>query len=132
MLEIVNIAQEANRRSMIENRRWDGALILGPAVLAPLKDVQISNSSFDALPESLFLQVDEDRHLVGVVGVQNVVFNDCEFRNVGIVGTPASIAQFQQAFALAEGGTITAQGPHQGASLGGEGSSGGGPPATDS
>lgn len=106
MPEVVQIAQEANRRSLIENRRWDGALILGPAVLAPLGNVQISNSAFDALPEALFIEVPEDRPVVGVIGLQNVVFNDCEFRNVGIAGTAASIQTFRDGLASSGVGAL--------------------------
>lgn len=109
MPEVVQIAQEANRRSLIENRRWDGALILGPAVLAPLDNVQISNSAFDALPEALFIEVPEGSSVVGVIGIRNVIFNDCEFRSVGIAGTRASIENFRQGFGGSEGGTIATQ-----------------------
>jgi hypothetical protein len=96
MPEIVQIAQEANRRSMIENRRWVGALILGPAVLAPLDAVQITNSSFDAPPDAVFIAIEDNRPVVGVIGLRNVVFDDCQFQQVGIAGTPASIASFRQ------------------------------------
>jgi hypothetical protein len=95
MAEVVQIAQEANPRSLIENRHWDGALILGPAIVAPLNDVQITNSSFNAPPEALFVEVEEHRPIVGFVGLRNVSFNDCVFQNVGIAGTREAIETFR-------------------------------------
>lgn len=94
MARVVQIADEANRRSMIENARWEGAIIMGPAVLAPLEDVTITNSSFGAPPEALFIEIPENRVVIGIIGLKNVSFDDCEFRNVAIAGTPESIATF--------------------------------------
>lgn len=96
MAEIVEIAGEANRRSIIENAEWNGAIIVGPAVLAPLENVSFLNSTFDADADSLFIEVPEGRGIVGVIGLKNVTFNDCEFRNVGVAGTPASITKFRE------------------------------------
>ena len=81
---------------MIENRSWDGAIIVGPAVLAPLQDVSILNSSFDAPAEGIFIEVSGDRPIVGVIGLRNVTINDCQFQNIGIIGTAESIAQFRR------------------------------------
>jgi len=98
MAEVVRIANEADRHSLIENARWEGAIIMGPAVIAPLNDVTITNSNWGAPTEALFIEIDEDRPVVGLIGLKNVTFNDCEFRNIAIAGTPDSIADFKQGF----------------------------------
>ena len=99
MAQLVQIAQEANRRSMIEDQSWTGAIIVGPAILAPLERVEIRNSSFDGDPDALFIEIPEGRGVIGVIGLKNVEFDDCEFRNIGIAGTPESISRFRAGLA---------------------------------
>ncbi len=80
---------------MLEDRTWKGAVIVGPAVLAPLDHVTFANSSFDGDPESLFINLEDGRKYIGLIGLKNVTFDDCEFRNIGIAGTADSIEAFR-------------------------------------
>jgi hypothetical protein len=97
-MQVVKIADEVNIDSLVENRNFENALILGPAVLAPLERVTIAECNFDGTPEALFLEVAEGRSLVGVVGLKNVVFRRCAFRNVALIGTPQAVQEFQRGF----------------------------------
>ena len=75
------------------------AIIVGPAILAPLERVEIRNSSFEGDPDALFIEIPEGRGVIGVIGLKNVEFDDCEFRNIGIAGTPESISRFRAGLA---------------------------------
>ena len=92
---VVQIAQEADWQGLIENRRFEGALILGPAVLAPLDNVSFSNCVFDAPPEALFVEVNEGRPAVGMVVLRNLVFEKCRFQNVALAGTRETLRPLQ-------------------------------------
>jgi hypothetical protein len=95
---IVSLCEEANERSMIEHRVFNKALVLGPAIIAPLERVTLTNSSFAGSPEALFIEVAEDRPIIGAIGLRDVTFSECRFENVGIMGTRESIAQFREGF----------------------------------
>ena len=97
--EVIRIAElAAETNSLIERRTFERRIIVGPAVLAPLEGVTISNSSFDADPESLFIEIPDGRRVTGVIGLRHVTFERCEFRNIALAGTPESVAQFRQGF----------------------------------
>lgn len=97
-VDIIRIVDKAGVDSLIENARFENALIVGPAVLAPLDHVTIANCRFDGDPDTLLIEVDEGRRVVGVIGLRNVTFERCEFRNVGLIGTHQNVAQFRQGF----------------------------------
>lgn len=97
-MEVIRLIDRVNVNSMIEREDFRNALIVGPAVIAPLEAVRIQDCSFDGSPEALFIEVPENSVKVGVIGLQNVSFEHCEFRNISIIGTPASIARMQQGF----------------------------------
>lgn len=95
-MEVIRLIDRVSVRSLIENEDFENALIVGPAVIAPLERVTIADCSFDGDPTSLFIEVPENRFVLGVIGLRNVTFRKCEFRNVGIMGTALSVAQFRQ------------------------------------
>jgi hypothetical protein len=86
MKTVVKIADLVDSRSRIEDRKFEDAEILGPAVLAPLEGVHFLNSMFEGTFESVFREVPEGQMLLGVVGLQRVIFDRCKFTNIGIVG----------------------------------------------
>jgi hypothetical protein len=99
---VIKIADLADSRSLIEDRKFEGAEILGPAVLAPLEGVHIANSTFGGTFDSVFREVPEGQALTGVVGLRRVVFDGCRFINIGFVGTPEFILAAAGGFAPAD------------------------------
>jgi hypothetical protein len=91
----VYIAQEVDQSSIIEGRTFDQALIMGPAVLFPLGEVTFTDNLFDADPDALFIELPEGREVVGIIGLRDVTFSGCEFRNIALAGTPESVARFR-------------------------------------
>jgi hypothetical protein len=96
---VVQIATEADTNSMVENRDFKNAVIVGPAVLIPLKNVALRNSSFDGPEDAIFIELREDQTVVGFIGLQNVTFDACRFQNVALAGTAESIAKIRKGFA---------------------------------
>jgi hypothetical protein len=96
--EIVYIAQEAAGKHppLIEHREFKNALIEGPAVLAPLEQVDFVNNTFDGTIDSLFIEIPEGRNVQGVIGLRHVKFIGCEFRGIALAGTPETIAEFRE------------------------------------
>src|SRR5205809_814255 len=97
-MDVVRIADRAGINSIIENATFDDDLIVGPAVLAPLERVTIEGCQFDGTPDSIFIEVAEGRLVLGVIGMKNVTFRRCEFRNVSLLGTPQAVKQFRKGF----------------------------------
>lgn len=95
-MDIVRLVDRAGIDSLIDGQRFENALIVGPAVIAPLENVTVSNSSFDAPPEALFIEIAPGRRVVGVIGIRNTTFNRCEFRNVGIIAPPEAAALLRE------------------------------------
>ncbi len=98
--KIVNIANETDTRGWIEHREFERAIILGPAVIVPLENVSFVSNEFAADLETLFIELPEDRGVVGMIGLRDVTFRDCRFENIGIAGTPESIARMREGFML--------------------------------
>lgn len=93
---IVNLAsEEVDARGIIENRDYERALILGPAVFALLENVSFISGSFAGDPESMFIEVPQGRRVQGVVGLRNVRFHDCRFENIAIIGPPDMVAHIR-------------------------------------
>jgi hypothetical protein len=92
--ETVKIALEVNERSRIEGRRWDDAVILGPAVLALFDGVVLSDCDIEGPEEAVFIEVPLNKPMLGVIGIENVTFHRCRFENVGIVALAETITRF--------------------------------------
>jgi len=97
--EVVQIADLADERGMVRGRTFIDCFVLGPAVLAPLRHAHFVGSRFD-IPEgqidAMLWEVPESTIKVGIIGLTNVSFTGCEFRHIGIAGTPKTIAQWRQ------------------------------------
>jgi len=98
MKTVVKIADLADSRSLVEDRRFEDCEILGPAVLAPLEGVHFLSGSFDGPFEAVFREVPEGTPIRGVVGLRRVIFDRCTFTNIGIVGTHEFIALAHRGF----------------------------------
>ena len=81
--------------SVIRNREITDALIVGPGVVTILGNVKFDRSVFEGDPAVLFIEVPQTKRQIGVVGLENVKFTRCRFRNVAIIGTSRVIAELK-------------------------------------
>jgi hypothetical protein len=97
-MDVIRIIDKVGLNSAIENATFENALIVGPAVLAPITHTTIADCMFDGDPDSIFIEVPEGRRVTGIVGLINTTFRKCEFRNIAIMGTREAIAEFRKGF----------------------------------
>jgi hypothetical protein len=99
-VQVVRLVDEADMNSLIENKTYTNALIVGPAVMVLIENVALRDNTFAGDNEALFIELPEGRRVIGVIGLRNVTFERCEFRNVSIAGTPDNIAEFKKGFGV--------------------------------
>jgi hypothetical protein len=82
----------------IEGLRYINCRIIGPAVLAIPHDysVRIEGRTQSVEPIAAIFRVTEDP-FIGAVALKNVVFRDCQFRNVGFIGSERAIGALRRA-----------------------------------
>ncbi len=97
-MDVIRIVDKVGINSLIEDQKFENALIVGPAVLAPIDRATIEDCTFDGTPDSIFIEVPEGRRVLGVIGLKNTSFRRCEFRNIAIMGTPKAIRGFRKGF----------------------------------
>ena len=85
-------------KPIISNRTLEDCEIRGPVMIALLGGVTIGDSGFDGDINSLFVEVSENRHILGAIGLRNCVFRRCRFTQIGIIGTQEQIKQAKQGF----------------------------------
>jgi len=87
-MEVVRIADLADdSTSLISHRQFVDAEIRGPAVLALLNGVSMVNCGFDGSFDSIIIVVPDGSTKVGIIGLEQVSFLRCRFRNVALIGT---------------------------------------------
>lgn len=70
---------------LISDARFDHCELIGPAVLALLDEVTMTDPKFDAPgPEALFWPVEKGRIVMGAVGLLRVEFVACTFTRIGL------------------------------------------------
>jgi hypothetical protein len=97
-METVLLAREADERSMIEDREFTNALILGPAVVSFVEDVSFVNNAIRVDPDAFFLEISAGRNVSGIIGLRRVTIKDCVIQNVSIAGPPHTIAELRERF----------------------------------
>lgn len=98
-MEVVRIAQLADdSTSTISHRQFEDVEIRGPAVLAPLMGVAFIDSVFEGSFDTMVIVVDDGAVKQGIIGLQQVSFRRCRFRNVALIGTSEFAQQFGQHF----------------------------------
>lgn len=90
-MEVVRLVDRVGVDSVIRDTTFQDALIVGPAVIALLERVTMENCSFDGDPDSLFIEIEPNRGVIGVVGLVNTTFRGCRLQNIGIIGTRDAI-----------------------------------------
>jgi hypothetical protein len=94
--KIVTLVDEATANAWVENKRFERAIILGPAVIAPAENVSFVRTTLSGIPESIFIEIPEGKPLQGVIGLRNVAFVDCRFQDIAIIGPAEAIKQFRE------------------------------------
>lgn len=91
-MQIVRLVDRVGADSLISNALFEDSIIVGPAVVTFMDTVSLDDCRFDAPPEVLFIDIGaEPRAVVGIIGIRQTTFRNCEFRNVGIIGPTAVI-----------------------------------------
>jgi hypothetical protein len=96
---VADLQLEAGR---IRNKTFERCVINGPALLAPASNVTMANVVIGVpgpptpeLLESALWEALQGKRLLGVVGVDNCVFSNCLFINIGFVGTKENLDVFR-------------------------------------
>ncbi len=90
-MNVIRIVDEVGINSLIENKAYADSLIVGPGVIVPLDHVTMTDCGFDGTPESIFIEIPENRFVQGVIGLRNTSFLRCRFQNIAIAGTPENV-----------------------------------------
>jgi len=96
-VQVVRLVDLVGVDSILRDQTFEDALIVGPAVIAPLERVTMQNCSFSGDENSLFIEVQPDRSVIGVIGLIATTFKRCRFENVGIIGPPDAIEAIRSA-----------------------------------
>ena len=85
---------------VIENRRFEGCLFEGPAVILPIEGCQFDGCDLgdaNGDPRSLMLAPLGANRVVGPIAFKNCQFINCRFVGVGFTGAPAFLDDMAQA-----------------------------------
>jgi hypothetical protein len=99
--ETLRIADYARDEGVVRDMEFEDCTVRGPAVLVPLRGVEIGDCRFDADLERLFWTTSPGEPPAGGIGLENCIFRTCRFEKVGLGGTPESIRQLIKGFDFA-------------------------------
>jgi len=85
-------------KPVISNRTIEDCEIRGPAMIYLSYGTVITHSSFDGDINSLFVEVPENRMILGAIGLENCVIRKCRFLALGIIGTREQIERAKRGF----------------------------------
>lgn len=96
---IVHIAREVldDGSPVIEGRVFEDVLILGPAVIVPLGNFEMTSCNWQGNVEGMFLHP-ETSWIEGAIGVKDCVFRRCTFRKIGFTGGEDILGKIKQGF----------------------------------
>jgi hypothetical protein len=94
--QAVLIALVDRDEGAIRDKTFDGCEINGPAVVAPT-DCNFDGCTFNGDPEALMWEVPQGTRRIGLVGLVRCQFRNCTFTDIGMAGTPKTIADFRKA-----------------------------------
>lgn len=86
-------------RPVISNRTIEDCEIRGPAMICLLGGVTLDDNRFDGDNiDELFVEVVENRIIVGAIGLKDCVFRRCRFTKIGIIGSKKQIEEAKKGF----------------------------------
>jgi hypothetical protein len=100
--QVVRLHEAITSRSgptLIQRVNFEDCDVYGPAVLILTNNVTLESCTFDAPPEILFIEGQEGRPYVGVIGLENVRFHECRMHNIAFLGPKALLNEFRQQLA---------------------------------
>ena len=92
--KIIRVADLIHGRTyVVEAKTFEDCIIYGPGVVIFRARIpaRLIGCEFEGDPRSLFITVDEDRHVIGAVGFPACNFTRCKFIGIGIVDTKDGI-----------------------------------------
>jgi hypothetical protein len=99
--KVVYIYEEArNHEGKIDDVDFVDCQIVGPAVLAIVRGVTMSNMGID--PDILWPPADPTRQYFGLIPVTNTEFRNCRFEKVGLLATADFTRDFRRALGLTD------------------------------
>lgn len=63
-----------------------------------LMGTTLADNTWEGDIESLFIEVADERTIIGAVGLRGCVFRNCHFTKVGIIGTKTQIEEAKRGF----------------------------------
>lgn len=96
LMDTLVLAEEADEKSEIKDRHFKDAILVGPAVLAPMQKVQMQNVKFEVPRNALFIEVPATQRMSGVIGLKHVTFENCTFRNIALIGLSKTINEYRR------------------------------------
>jgi hypothetical protein len=89
VLRVVDLPAE--NRFLVEDKFFEDCILQGPGVIAFLETVSLEYCSFEGDQEKTFIEVEERRKMMGVIGFRRCRFLRCKFVGLGIVGSKKDI-----------------------------------------
>ena len=83
---------------IIREKTFEDCDLLGPAMIWVSGTGAFISCGFDGDPDSLFVEIPEQRPLMSVIQMHDCVFRTCRFNRVGIIGLPEDIANWRKGF----------------------------------
>lgn len=98
--ETVRMSELARDDIIIRNRRFDHCTILGPAVIALLRDVNMSNITIGVQNsdiETVLIEIPDGKYQIGIIGLENCNITSCSFEKIAFIGTRDSLDMIRNA-----------------------------------
>lgn len=95
---VIRIADLAVTTDIIEDTLFESCHLVGPAVLAPLDQVEIKGCSFGAQsPLEVFWTVPTDHRIQGVIGLRRCSIVTCRMERISVVGSDENVRAWTKA-----------------------------------
>jgi hypothetical protein len=85
-------------RPVIQKRTIEDCEIRGPAMIGFLGTVNLDSNCFDGDMDSLFVEVELNRTLLGIIGLEDCTIRRCRFVAIGIIGVKQQIDQLKKGY----------------------------------
>ena len=89
-IRLADFANQSNRSLILDGKTFDDCIIYGPAVIKIVNNNEIVYSHFGAPgsnPDNLWIIVQEQRWVTGIIGIKNTKFRHCTFVDIAFIGT---------------------------------------------
>lgn len=85
--------------SIIRGRTFEDANFVGPAIVAPMAGMAFEHCvfGFERGVDSMFWEIEKDRFVVGIIGLEHCTFRRCRFNGIGFMGTREFIDRLKAA-----------------------------------